>query len=318
MKNSYLVQKTINLILDQVKKVIKSDNPYLDSDLALASQLDISRTTIRTVVDQLEKKGLIKRDGTGKRVVRNPEKDDYCDISSSPSSKEQIVKIYFMSLINSGKLLPGDRFSELELAKQSGCNTVTVREFLVKFSRFGLIEKKPRSQWQMVKFDDCFAEELIEFRKVLEMRALVKLMDQHDEHPVWEELREILSMHQAVKRNFDIRYMELPDLDARLHLAIQKGANNRFINQFFEVVSFVCHYHYQWKKGGQKERLRTAANEHIELLVAMLARDVAAAVKAMEVHLDTAERTLMECSTSIKEGSVTKLLLPDESLDSVG
>ncbi|MEW5250074.1 GntR family transcriptional regulator [Microbulbifer sp. 2201CG32-9] len=299
MKKSYLVQKTSNILLDQMQKIAKSSHPYLPSDLALASELDVSRTTIRTVIENLEKKGLIRRDSAGKRVLRKPKKSDYYDISSAPSSKEEVIQRYFLSLINGGQLLPGDRFSELELAKQSGCNTVTVREFLVKFSRFGLIEKKPRSQWQMVKFDDQFAEELIEFRKVLEMRALVKLLEQDDDHPTWQELREVLDAHQAVKKDFDRRFREVPDLDARLHLAIQTGANNRFINQFFEVVSFVCHYHYQWEKTGEKERLWVALNEHIDLLIAILAHDVAAAVKALEVHLDSAERTLLECSTNV-------------------
>ncbi|MDO6569729.1 FCD domain-containing protein [Gilvimarinus sp. 2_MG-2023] len=271
--------------------------------MSLAFELDVSRTTIRTVIEGLEKKGIIKRDSQGKRVVRAPQKQDYYDISSAASSKEEEVQRYFLSMINSGKLLPGDRFSELELAKQSGCNTVTVREFLVKFSRFGLIEKPPRGQWQMVEFDEDFAGELIEFRKVLEMRALVKLMSRDEGHPVWDELRDILSAHKEVKKSFDKRYREVPDLDARLHTAIQSGANNRFIKQFFEVVSFVCHYHYQWKKEGEKERFWVALNEHIDLLVAILAQDVASAVQALEVHLDSAERTLLACATSVNQES---------------
>lgn len=299
-KRSYLVQKTCNRLLDRVDTVFGTDSPYLPSDLALATELEVSRTTLRAALEQLSGKGLIERDGAGKRVVRKPGKEDYYDISSAPASREEVVQKYFLSLINDGKLLPGSRFSELELAKQSGCNTVTVREFLVRFSRFGLIEKKPRSQWQMVEFDARFAAELVEFRKVLEMRALVKLLDCDDDHPVWRELGEVLTLHQAVKRDFDRRYTELPVLDARLHQALQLGINNRFISQFFEVVSFVCHYHYQWHKAGEKARSRVAVNEHIDLMVAILARDVAGAVRALEVHLDTAERTLLECATRVR------------------
>ncbi len=302
MKNSYLVQKTSNLLLDQMRTLAISDNPYLPGELALARQLDVSRTTVRTVVDGLEKVGLIKRDSVGKRVARNPKKTDYYDISSAPSSKEEVIQKYFLSLINDGQLLPGDRFSELELAKQSGCNTVTVREYLFKFSRFGLIRKKPRSQWQMATFDDRFAKELIEFRRVLEMRALVKLLTLDEDHPVLEELQDLLAEHQALKKDFDNHFMKLPDLDVRLHLAIQKGANNQFIAQFFEVVSFVCHYHYQWTKEGEKGRFWVALNEHVDLLVAILAHDVSAAVNAMEAHLASAERTLLECSNNINRG----------------
>lgn len=37
-------------------------------------------------------------------------------------------------------------FTESELAREAGASTVSVREFLIGFSRFGLIEKKP-NQW---------------------------------------------------------------------------------------------------------------------------------------------------------------------------
>ncbi len=293
------MQKTCNQLLDWVAAHSGGAEPYLASVLSLAEEMDVSRTTVRAALVHLTERGVIAEDLTGKRILRKPEKADYCQLGDEPASREATIEKYFLSLIHSGRLLPGSRFSELELAKQSGCNTVTVREFLARFSRFGLIEKNPRSQWQMVAFDHRFAMELIEFRRVLEMRALVKLLELEDEHPVWSELANLLELHRAVLQDFERRHAEVSALDARLHRALLSGTRNRFISQFFEVVSFVCHYHYQWDRSGQKERLRVALAEHIELLIALLARDAAAAVAALEAHLDTAERTLLDCATQV-------------------
>ena len=288
-------------MLDQILELADSDESYIKSDHALATELSVSRTTIRAAIDVLLEKGIIARVDKGKKIVTKPNQQDYFDIQDTPSTKEQVFKRYFMSLINSGRLAPGSHFSELDLAKQSGCNTVTVREFLIKFSRFGLIEKKPRSRWQMVEFDEQFASELIEFRKVLEMRALVRLLERDKNQAVWTELKALLDEHKAVKADFDNRWQELPDLDVRLHLAIQTGAENRFTNQFFEVVSFVCHYHYQWDKRDEKSRFAVALEEHIDILTAILSEDIANAITTLETHLSTAEKTLMACSKSIKK-----------------
>lgn len=72
--------------------------------------------------------------------------------------------------------MPGDKFSELELSKASGCNTIAVREFLIKFSHFGLIKKNPRAKWQMVGFDEKFALELVECRRIFEFSSITKLL----------------------------------------------------------------------------------------------------------------------------------------------
>jgi DNA-binding GntR family transcriptional regulator len=39
------------------------------------------------------------------------------------------------------------QINELELAREIGVGTSSVREFLIRFSRFGLIEKRPNSHW---------------------------------------------------------------------------------------------------------------------------------------------------------------------------
>jgi GntR family transcriptional regulator, transcriptional activator for L-galactonate catabolism len=289
---SYLIQQTTNRMLDLITDSRKSNTP-LPNDLALSRDFDVSRTSIRTVIDYLCEHKILKREGNQKLILRLPKTQDYFDISNESSTKEEQFEKFFLSLINTGKLLPGDRFSELDLAKKSNCITITVREFLIKFSHTGLIQKKPREQWQMVEFDEKFALELVSFRKILEMTSIRALLERPTDDPVWQELEQLLKDHKTLLADFDNNYNDFPALDARLHRAIQSSSGNRFINQFFNIVTFVCHYHYQWDKSDEKERNATAVVEHIDLLTKLLLRDISGSIMSLENHLNTAQKTLM-------------------------
>ena len=297
--HSHLIQQTVNGILSSFSD-FEQGMTVLLKDNTLAKKLNVSRTTIRTAITEIEKKGIIAVNGSEKSVLRAPQEDDFFDTSNSVSSKEEIIEKYFLDLINHGKLLPGDKFSELELAKSSGCNTITVREFLIKFSRFGLIEKKPRAKWKMVKFDAKFALELVEFRRILEMSSITKLMATSLEDDVWQELAELLDRHVEVLSDVKNRYTELSELDRKFHFIVQRASGNRFFMQFFDVVSLICHYHYQWNKGDELERNQVALEEHVEIITQLLAHNTSGVLMAMETHLNTAKKTLLRSAHGLE------------------
>lgn len=297
---SYLIQETVNKILT----IIVEEKASLESGLrdnTLAKRFDVSRTSIRTAITLIQEKGILSLEGGHKVVLRAPQDDDFYDTSNTAASKEEVIEQYFLKLINRGELLPGEKFSELELAKGSGCNTITVREFLIKFSRFGLIEKKPRAKWQMVEFDEKFASELIEFRRILEMNSITKLLSRPSHDPVWSKLSDLLRRHNEVLADVDNRYREFSELDRSLHLIIQEASENRFFMQFFNVVSLICHYHYQWDRRDEYERNLTALHEHIDILTELLAHNTTGVIQALEVHLNTARKTLLNSAHGLTD-----------------
>lgn len=293
-EKTYLLKHSINRMLDLIKALPEGQN-IMANDIELTKLLNISRTTVRACVEHLCGSGVIKRLGPNKVVLRQPTKKDYYNIENKNSTKDAQIEKYFLNLIHTGKLLPEDRFSELGLAKQSGCTTITVREFLLKFSNNGLIEKIPRGRWKMVKFDKEFARELVSFRQMLEMNAITELLKLPKSDPIWQELADLLTKHQAVRADIHNRYSEFPDLDKALHFKIKQCTNNRFTNQFYDIISFVCHYHYQWDKTGELERFTVAIDEHIDILNNLLTHNTAGAIMSMERHLGTAEKTLLRC-----------------------
>ena len=297
---SFLIEDTVNKILSYIDD---SDavEPLVLKDNTLAKACHVSRTTIRAALKIVEEKRIITIEGSAKTVVRKPEAQDFFDVSEQVSSKEEIIEKYFLQLIHQGKLLPGEKFSELELAKATGCTTITVREFLIKFSRFNLIEKEPRAKWQMVKFDEKFATELTEFRRILEMSSITKLLAKPKSDKIWQRLAVLLDRHKDVLDDVDNRYLEFSQLDRDLHFIIQEASDNRFYSQFFDVVSLICHYHYQWDKSDEKERNKVALKEHIEILTYLLAGDTTGVISSLENHLNTSKQTLLASAHGLKD-----------------
>jgi len=295
---SHLIQETANGILATLSDFQQGSDLIL-KDNTLAKKFNVSRTTISSAITELEKKGVIEIIGSEKRVLRAAEKVDFFDTSNGVSLKEEIVEKYFLDLIYHGKLLPGGVFSETELSRASGCNTVTVREFLIKFSRFGLIKKTPRAKWQMVEFDERFAVELVECRRIFEFSAITELLAVPINNEIWNDLSKLLDEHLVVLSDVENRYKELRNLDRKFHNIILKSSNNRFYLQFFEVISLICHYHYQWDKSDELARNKVALEEHVTIMTHLLAHNTSGVMAAMETHLNTAKETLLRSALTL-------------------
>lgn len=110
------------------------------SENALRARIGVSRTTVRKVLGELQARGIIRISEDGATVGRNILKSDYFpDLETT--SKRQHVEEQFMEWMLRGDTQPGTLINELQLARQFGVATNGVREFLIRFSRFGLIEK---------------------------------------------------------------------------------------------------------------------------------------------------------------------------------
>ncbi len=102
------------------------------------------------------------------------------------------------------------------------------------------------------------------------------------------------AQHHALIADIDNRYMEFSELDERFHLLVQKASSNRFIIDFYDIISIVFHYHYQWNKTNARARNQRALEEHIDYIRALFSRDPSAIEKACRQHLKSARETLLQ------------------------
>lgn len=296
-RQDHLFQVTVNKLISIIQEECEVNDP-MPNDSEISRRLDVSRSTVRKTLTYLEEQEILFKKGSVKIIRRLPSEIHKFNIEKMEGPKEEQVERYFVDLIKNGKIKPGDRFSELELARQSGCNTVTVREFLIRFSRFGLIEKKPRSQWSMKGFNESFVDDLYELRYLFEMNSLTKFMSLGANHKAWRSLQVLLDDHKALLGKIETHYNEFPELDKRFHTLLQTAKPNQFIIEFYEIISFIFHYHYQWDKRDEKERNQVALKEHIDIISHILMKDIVSATLSLEKHLETAKCSLKKTALS--------------------
>ena len=92
--------------------------------------------------------------------------------------------------IFSFRLLPGDRFSENEIAERVAASRTPVREALARLQREGFVEVSFRSGWQVKPFDFMKFEQLYDVRIILELAAAKKLCEM-EPAPNLEDLKRI-------------------------------------------------------------------------------------------------------------------------------
>ena len=90
-----------------------------------------------------------------------------------------------------------------------------------------------------------------------------------------------------------MRYHDFSDLDERFHRLIYDASRNRFIVDFYDVISLIFHYHYQWNKIDERQRNEVAILEHLDYIEALVSRDPGRIEMACKSHLKSARKTLL-------------------------
>lgn len=262
------------------------------SEAALAQELEVSRTTVRGILAGLMEAGLLEADGTGRRLRRHARAGDYFPEPQTESVAD-IVERTFMQMVLKGDYRPGQVISSVQLARQSGTSTTAVREYLMRFSQFGLLERRANGGWIFNGLSADFAAEICEIREMFEVRSARQFVALPAHAPVWSDLDAIEREHIELLEHIDAQFNDFPQLDERLHRLILNASENRFMREFYDVISFVFHYHYQWDKHDEKERNVVAIHEHLDYIAALRTRDVRLTVAKCRAHMRTAQTTLL-------------------------
>jgi DNA-binding GntR family transcriptional regulator len=291
MKTNTVFKRAYNLGLSRLAQYgIASD---IGSEPSWAEALEVSRTTVRTILGVLAAAGLIVYEGRRKVLVRRPMPTDYYPEVETRQVGD-IVEKHFMQWILQGDCKPGQQINGLELARQFGVSTSAIRDYLNRFSQFGLLERRPSGSWLFKGFTREFAEELFEVREMFELRSAQRFVALADDDPTWGALARIKAEHLLLLKEAQTRFMDFSELDERFHRLINDASRNRFIVSFYDVISMIFHYHYQWNKRNEKERNIVAIREHVTYIEALQSRDRETATASCRAHMDTARVTLLD------------------------
>ena len=181
MKTDTVFKRAFNDTLDFIAEL--GDGDALPSENVLSARLGVSRTTVRKVVSMLAAQGGIN--GSGRQRIVCPlvgTSRRFSEAETVPLSAQ--VEKGFMEWMLRDNARPGTTINELELARQFGVATTSIREFLNRFQRFGLIERRPNAGWVFKGFTTSFALELFEIREMFELRSATAFAALPDSSPL--------------------------------------------------------------------------------------------------------------------------------------
>lgn len=185
------------------------------------------------------------------------------------------------------RLLPGDRFSEGEIAERVAASRTPVRQALYRLEREGYLEVYFRSGWQVKPFDFAHFEELYDVRIVLEQAAVKRLCDREaGETPaLLDELKRIW-MVAPEQRLEDGR--EVSRLDERFHCQLVEATGNREMarlhGEVSEKIRIIRRLDFT-----QTPRVQATYDEHARILGAILSRRCEEAQLLLKAHIEVSK-----------------------------
>lgn len=179
------------------------------------------------------------------------------------------------------RLLPGERFSENEIAKRMQVSRTPVRQALYRLQKEGYIQVMYRSGWQVSPFDVTYFEELYEVRLVLEAAAINRLCDGTQQHP---EFKELLTVWLVPPTQRLMDGQQVARLDEQFHDQLVSAAGNGQMAAIYRQVSERIRL-IRLLAFTEPERINASYEEHAAILRAILKRRNDEAIRLLNIHI---------------------------------
>jgi DNA-binding GntR family transcriptional regulator len=291
MRSDAIFKRAFNQMLARIGTA--AIGASLPGEIALARDLDVSRTTARKIVEQLSATGIVgPHEGGARTILRHPTAADPFPDAQTEAGRE-IVERGFMELIQQEAIVPGQQISTADIARRLAVSPTVIREYLESFRQYGLIVRQSNGGWVFSGFDQDFARELSDIRELIEQRAAEMFASLPLDDPAWTELDAIEARHRDMQRDFSATGHLFPRLDQDFHTLINSALKNRFVDNFNDIRSFIFHYHYQWSRADEAERNAVALAEHLDYIAALWTKEPMTIRTAVTRHLRSARISLL-------------------------
>jgi DNA-binding GntR family transcriptional regulator len=185
------------------------------------------------------------------------------------------------------RLLPGDRFSEIEVAERTGTSRTPVRQALYRLHREGFLEVRPRSGWEVKPLNFEQLDALYELRILIEQAAVKRLATLKPEQ-FKAALSPLLERWMVSPRKRSTNVSEVADWDENFHCSLVSAANNaEFIRVHWDVterIRIVRRLDFT-----KPARIRATYEEHSSILRALQKRSFEEAANQLSVHIECSQ-----------------------------
>ena len=269
-RSSSVFKNSYNRMLDMI--AVRTVGESLGSVAELGLRLDISGSTAAKLIRQLEESRIVTGSGRSRAIVRLPVEADYYPIGETHSAGQRLEEQFLRSIIG-GDAKEGDSINELQIARRFSTSTSSVREFLIHFPRFGLIEKRPNRGWVLRGITPEFIEEVLTVREAFTAIAAREMRKLPATDPIWRQLEAARVRLLAFAGKAEVGDREFQDLENDLYGLIARASRNRFIEDFTEISLSIVYYNYRVDRAWEIHENKKGAEILVELISALISKD---------------------------------------------
>ena len=180
------------------------------------------------------------------------------------------------------KLMPGERFTESEVAKAYDVSRTPIRQALYRLQQEGYVDVSFRSGWQIRPLNFRYYEELYDVRIVLEKDSIRKLCQMDHQNSVELSVLKdlwLVEPHQYLK---DIKQLSQQDEDFHCALVRASGNNEmaKIHRDLSERIRIIRRLDFS-----KDYRIEATYAEHQQILQLILGHNVTAALEKMRSHI---------------------------------
>jgi GntR family transcriptional regulator, rspAB operon transcriptional repressor len=192
-------------------------------------------------------------------------------------------KIYRM------EIPPGTRLGVSEIAEQMGVSRSPVRDALMMLVNEGVVQVNSTGGYRVIQLDRSYIENAFVVRRALELAAMQLCMAKLDRRRI-EQLRQ---QWTAFQTSGDVNPQQLDDeikADQELHTTIAQMSKNPLLIDALERITSITWLisRFTYASAQQPQYAPLTAQEHLQVLDAMLSGDTQTAVTALDEHLNQA------------------------------
>ncbi len=186
---------------------------------------------------------------------------------------------------------PGQFVSQRELVEITGMPLGAIREMIPRLEADGLIETSPKRGLKVLSIDLDLIRNAFQLRRMIEGEAFASFCDTADQG----ELERIEEEHRSIRREAEERVTpELLDraqrMDWAFHDHVVDHLGNRIISDIHRVNAIKIRLIRNADTRMLPELVVSVMDEHLAIVAALIARDRAATLAAINAHIESAKR----------------------------
>ena len=188
-----------------------------------------------------------------------------------------------------GKLGPGERLMEIQLAEEMGVSRTPVREAIRKLELEGLVVMTPRKGASVAGLSLKDIADVFEIRRALEGLAA----ELASERATDEELEQMERYLVKISEEIEVGDVDkVVETDTGFHSLLYKASRNERLTQIISNLREQIQ-RSRTTSLSYPGRMKIAVEEHRKIVEAVSARDGELARKLAHEHIENAENTLM-------------------------